>query len=134
MTNILTAIAMAAAIQVGATAELNEYEYSELTNLVCLATNGIICDMPEHIIIHDDKSESDLMELTLDTTEPMWPQAVRQLGKAGEICKVYGHRWKAAYNLTVYTTYPPIEPPDVRYCTVCDIKQEKKPETWETAK
>lgn len=44
---------------------------------------------------------------------------IEELGKQGEICKIYGHQWKHGYSN---------DGTETRRCKICDIKQVQK---WE---
>lgn len=55
-------------------------------------------------------------------------QAVRDLAKAGIICKALGHFWEAVSYSMVYVTYP-IQTEATRTCHICG-KVETKTEEW----
>jgi len=48
---------------------------------------------------------------------------IKAWAKAGEICKLYGHRWQGTTLNIVYTSYPPQYPPRERTCTMCGKRE-----------
>ena len=51
---------------------------------------------------------------------------IKDFGKRGLICKVYGHRWEDITPNVIYTSYPAIFPNNCRVCMICDKEQVEK--------